>query len=180
MRSTGNFPGDKIGTLSLAHPFEVAQLTSGVAQAQFVSFPSSLGGKDASMKFAYQTAKEKIEIDIPEEWNSVLVEMDRKEFNNDRTETRRHSSLDGMVYEGSFFAVSDDAIANITEATEMEIKLAAGMDKLTPGQRRLIQAIFYEGMSGREYAELKGVSPSAITQQKNTALKKLKKFFDEP
>ena len=44
------------------------------------------------MNYSYTFANENKTIDIDEKWISVLEELDRVEYNNDQTETRRHTS----------------------------------------------------------------------------------------
>ena len=52
------------------------------------------------MKIKYEFADGDVEVDVPNEWASILVELDRLERNNDKKERRRHYSLDACVYEG--------------------------------------------------------------------------------
>lgn len=50
------------------------------------------------MKIKYEFADGDVEVDVPNEWASILVELDRLERNNDKKERRRHYSLDACVY----------------------------------------------------------------------------------
>lgn len=45
------------------------------------------------MKIKYEFADGEVEVDVPNEWASILVELDRLERNNDKKERRRHYSL---------------------------------------------------------------------------------------
>ena len=56
------------------------------------------------MKIKYEFADGDVEVDVPNEWASILVELDRLERNNDKKERRRHYSLDSCVYEGIVYA----------------------------------------------------------------------------
>ena len=40
--------------------------------------------------YTYEFTTENKEIEISEEWMKVLEDLDRVEYNNDQTETRRH------------------------------------------------------------------------------------------
>ena len=51
------------------------------------------------MKIKYEFADGDVEVDVPNEWASILVELDRLERNNDKKERRRHYSLDACVKE---------------------------------------------------------------------------------
>ena len=44
--------------------------------------------------YKYEFVTEAVEVEISEEWAAVLYELDRREYNNNHTETRRHISLD--------------------------------------------------------------------------------------
>ena len=46
------------------------------------------------MKIKYEFATETVEIEVDETWGTVLVDLDRQEYNNDQSETRRHCSLE--------------------------------------------------------------------------------------
>ena len=42
------------------------------------------------MKIQYKFATETISIDVPTDWGEILIDLDRQEYNNDHTDTRRH------------------------------------------------------------------------------------------
>ena len=46
------------------------------------------------MKIEYKFVTGTVEVEVPDEWGTVLVDLDRQEYNNDHKETRRHCSLD--------------------------------------------------------------------------------------
>ncbi len=45
------------------------------------------------MKVSYQFVCETVEVEVEEVWGEMLMDMDRREYNNHQTETRRHVSL---------------------------------------------------------------------------------------
>ena len=56
------------------------------------------------MKVRYEFVNGEIsEIEVDDNLGELLVDFDRQEYNNDHKETRRHTSLDGMEYEGEAF-----------------------------------------------------------------------------
>lgn len=57
-------------------------------------------------------------------------------------------------------------------------RLKATMDSLDKEERQLLQALFFDGFSTREYAECSGVSQRTIIKRRDRILKKLKNFFD--
>ena len=48
---------------------------------------------------------------------------------------------------------------------------------LKPAQQRLVQAVYYDGVSVKDYAAREGVDPSAITHRLRTIKNKLKKLL---
>ena len=44
-------------------------------------------------KYVYEFVNEAVEIEISEEWETILREEDRMEYNTDHRETRRHEGL---------------------------------------------------------------------------------------
>lgn len=140
------------------------------------------------MKFTWNTATGAITEDIPEEWYEILARMDMDDYNSwkrdhrdeDHGNCHRHNfSLDALDYEGEEYGAEDSTIKKMSDATDRELKLLEALSDLNEKQRNVIDALFYEEKSGKEYAEECGVNPAAITQQKNTAIKNLKKFFGQ-
>ena len=129
------------------------------------------------MKINYTFANETIEIEVADDWGDLLIDLDRKEFNINHKETRRHASLDVMVYEGEWFAIEDKDIAVLFQDKSKEVRLHEVIAQLNPKQQKLIQAVYFHGITICEYALQEGVSQPAITQRLQTALKKIKKLF---
>ena len=78
------------------------------------------------MKYRYGFATGTETVEIPEEWASVLEEMDHEEQLSDRRERRRHQSLDDLLYEGMEFAADGDAESPLMEQ-EFSRELAAAL-----------------------------------------------------
>lgn len=57
-------------------------------------------------------------------------------------------------------------------------KLHTALAMLTPEEQALIQALFFEEKTERQYAEELGVYRNAIHVRKTRILKKLKKFLE--
>ena len=65
------------------------------------------------MKIKYEFVDGDVELEVSDEWASVLAELDRLERNNDKKEKRRHYSLEACTYEGAEYAVEDKGISNM-------------------------------------------------------------------
>lgn len=129
------------------------------------------------MEFTYKTATEDITIDVSEEWVAILRDCDRLEYNNNHKETRRHYHLEGCEHEGQDFAVDDNRFERLLEEDAARRMVVPALDKLTPAQRQLIDALFYKGMTAREYAAKRGIDESTVSITKAAALKKIKNFI---
>lgn len=129
------------------------------------------------MKINYKFADETVEIEVSEEWGNVLIELDRREYNANRRETRRHTSLDNGNAGGEWLSAEDEEIATLLADEGQEKRLHRVMEHLTPKQRDLIQAVYFGGVSVSDYARKEGVSQPAISQRLDTAIKRMKKHF---
>ena len=129
------------------------------------------------MKIKYEFADGDVEVDVPNEWASILVELDRLERNNDKKERRRHYSLDSCEYEGIVYASEDKNLTAIFETDSKFGRLTEAIKYLSDKQKSLIKAVYFDGMSVSDYAKHMGISQSAVSQQLKTIYKKLKKFL---
>lgn len=127
------------------------------------------------IKYTFVTG-ESVEIEVSEEWGEIAIYLDRLDYNVNQKETRRHTSLDGMDYEGNFFADSTDVESDLIQSEEYQ-ELHTALSNLNPTQQAMVTAIFFQGMSISEYAAQEGVDHSAISHRLKTVYKKLKKYF---
>ena len=131
---------------------------------------------DRKVKIKYKFANETVEIEVTEEWGSILIDLDRQEYNNNHKETRRHCPLSAYSYEGEVFSVEDENLTKLIEDTEPG-KLLAAILKLSPKQQELIRSIYIDKISVNEYAKRHGVTQSAIAHRLAAAKKNLKKLI---
>ena len=114
--------------------------------------------------------------DVGQEWINQLWELNDKETNNNRKETRKHISIDALVEE------RDEPMAyDFTEDYFGEIhdeRLNEALRSLTEAQLDLLYDIVIRGFSQKEIAERDGVSGTAIHCRKQVIFKKIKKFFE--
>jgi len=125
------------------------------------------------MKIQYKFATETVEIEVSEDWGSLVIDLDRQEYNNDHKETRRHMSLDAAMYEGDVFAVEDVSLESFADNYDLHQAIA----KLTDNQRRIIVGHYFEGVSYVALAAELGISEAAVRQAANRALKQIQKNF---
>ena len=128
------------------------------------------------MKIKYEFANEIIEIEVSEEWGSVILEMDRLEYNNDKRETRRHLSLDTCCDIGSWLTVEPDPAVNLLREEE-SMQFEKKLSRLTKAQAEIIRCVLVEGMTLTEFAQSKGITKSAASHRFRTAKDKLKKLL---
>ena len=129
------------------------------------------------MKIEYKFVTGTVEVEVPDEWETVLVDLDRQEYNINHKETRRHISLDACLYEGATFAVEDFGFDAVLEQDEAKKLVAAALPRLTEAQRNLIHALYFEGVPPKVYAEQQGISDAAVSKMKTAALKKMRKVL---
>ena len=129
------------------------------------------------MKVRYEFVTGEIsEIEVEDGLGELLVDMDRQQYNNDHKETRRHTSLDGMGYEGEFF-VSDADTAGEVEWREDIARLFTAMDRLSPAQRELIRKVFFEEKKIVDIAREEGVSHVAVLDRLKRIYQKIKNYL---
>ena len=130
------------------------------------------------MKFRYVFGNgESREIEVGEEWYDILISLDEENAKNDRTETRRHSSLQGLDYEGGWFAAPDaDVFWEVLRRIDAETVRRA-LPLLTPCQQELVRRVFFLGERISHIASEECVSEAAIRNRLKKIYAKLKKVL---
>lgn len=128
------------------------------------------------MKIKYEFVTGVIEVEVTDEWGTILVDLDRQEYNINHKETRRHCSLDAYNLDDALFPSDEDVVRDILTA-ENNQRLFEAIAHLDAEQQELVRTIFFEEMSVSEYAKLHGITQPAASQRKKAVLKKLKKYF---
>ena len=134
------------------------------------------GRKGQNMKYTYAFVTGMSQVEVPEEWAELLAEMDHEEELHNRRETRRHQSLDDLVYEGLDFAAdgdAEDALINRENVRE----LTEALDALTETQRRRL-LMHCAGMTYREIAKLEKVTFTKVGRSMEQAKSKIQNFFN--
>ena len=130
------------------------------------------------MKITYEFVTGEVsEAEVDERLGGMLLDLDRQQENNDKKETRRHFSLDGMDYEGEIFASAEDTEREAVRREEMA-RLYSAMEALSPSQRELVEKVYFEERKITDIAREEGVTKQSVHERVERALKKLKKNFD--
>ena len=129
-------------------------------------------------------------IEVSDELFAVYAHMDAHErYIMEEAPRGRVFSLDKMVEDGmSVEAVSHQSAPSAEEiliARENEqdtqhklTLLKEAVSQLNEADRALIEAVYFENISMREYARRIGVSHSAIAKRRYRILRTLKKYFE--
>ena len=125
------------------------------------------------MKIKDQFATETVEIEVADDWGNLVIDLDRQEYNNNHTETRRHVSYDALDFDGDALAVEDPALTTYTERDA----LREAIEHLTLNQQYILRAHYFEGRTFTEIAQALGVGVSSVTRAAERAKKTLKKFL---
>lgn len=125
------------------------------------------------MKIKYQFATETVEIEVDDDWGCLVIDMDRREYNNDHKETRRHVSLDAALYEGEAFA---DEGADLEKYAD-RIDLQQAISTLTEHQQRIIKGHYFEGLTYVELSKELGITEACVRKAADRALKQLRKII---
>lgn len=109
---------------------------------------------------------------ISSEWLELLFDLDRREYNNNQTETRRHCSLNAMDQDDNQIATEKDAFANFYEEETWR-----EMCKVLTERERLVGDLFFrQGYKQKELAKIFEVNEARMSQIIRKIRKKLKKF----
>ncbi len=128
------------------------------------------------MNIKYEFATETVEIEVTDDWGSILVDLDRQEYNIDHKETRRHCSLNAYNLDDALFPSDVDVLRDILKAEDDE-RLYSAITKLEPRQQKLIRQVYFEGHSYTAIARAEGLNESAVRHATSRSLKKMKKFL---
>ena len=124
--------------------------------------------------YVYATATGNVEIEVEEEWVTVLEEYDRLERNNQQTETRRHCSLEALNLDEGLLPCDVNIEADFVKKEDYA-KLYAAIEQLKPNYRCLIEEIYIKGRKLVDVAAEKGVHHTTITKTLKRALEHLRK-----
>jgi RNA polymerase sigma-70 factor (ECF subfamily) len=127
------------------------------------------------LKINYQDADGRfIELEVTEEVGQFYLDSLEEEKNNNRKETRRHTSLSEFEWEDSdYFTDTHNPIEFIADT----VGLAEAIKKLSPSQQVLIREVFFEGKRPLDLARREGIDKSSMSHRIVRAIKSLRKNF---
>lgn len=128
------------------------------------------------MKIKYEFATETVEVEVTDEWATVIADLDRRDYNTNHKETRRHCSLDAYNLDDALFPSDEDVERDFIRSEENK-KLYAAIAQLEPRQQDLIRRVFFEGQSYSDIAREDCLHRTSVQQATVRALKKLKKLL---
>lgn len=128
------------------------------------------------MKIEYKFVTGTVEVEVPDAWGTILVDLDRQVYNINHKETRRHCSLDAYNQDDALLPSDEDIVRDILAAEDNQ-RLFEAIAHLDAEQQELVRAIFFRKMSVSEYAKCCGITQPAASQRKKAVLKKLKEFL---
>lgn len=135
------------------------------------------------MKITYEYVNgDIVEIDVGDNWKEVMVKLDRGEYNDNHRETRRHVHLDTEDDYGDWVTSEEeeegvDVIIAGTVFHPGDIRIRKAINKLSDSQRDVIEHVYFQGISQREYGKLIGKAENTVSVNHKRALKNLKKFL---
>ena len=133
------------------------------------------------MKIEYRfVTGEKTAIEINGDFEEIILELDKEEYNWNRKETRRHKSLSLSDKSIENMSLSSDICDDVFKNIDKE-KLHKAISLLKPDEQELINKIYLNKtkLSISDYAKLANVSQNAIKQRLKRIRKKLKSFITD-
>lgn len=137
------------------------------------------------MKITYTFADGKTaEIEVSEEWGSLLLNFDKKEYNSQRKDHRadhKYShgtpiALDAVDYEGNWFADDTDILDDLIRK-EKCANVHKAMGILMPQQKELLYKVFFAERTPTSIANKEGVSEAAIRGRLKKIYVQMKKLL---
>ncbi len=125
------------------------------------------------MKIKYEFANEAVEIEVDEKWGTIVLELDREEYNDNHRETRRHCSLDALNLDDALLPSNVDVFEAVADA-DVKKELYQAIEKISPQQRELIWRVYFQGEHPADIARELGVSKTAIHNRLQRIFCKLK------
>ena len=109
---------------------------------------------------------------ISSEWLELLLDLDRREYNNNQTETRRHVSLNAMDQDDNQIPTEKDLFGEFYEEETWR-----EMCKVLTERERLVGDLFFrQGYKQKEIAKIFEVNEARMSQIIRKIRKKLEKF----
>jgi len=89
----------------------------------------------------------------------------------------KEDSLDRRMEAGEQFAAVQTSVEDTVLCDLMAEELHEALDKLPESERELMDALYFQGLTEREYTATSGIPQKTINDRKNKILTKLKKVL---
>ena len=127
------------------------------------------------MKKEYTITIDGVQVPVSEEVYHAFKRPAWKERKRREVRSEKERSLEAFMDDG-FDIPSEQALVDEIVADKLLLdELLSALEELTEDERRLIDALFYGGMSERDFARKTGIPQTTINYQKNRILNWLKK-----
>ena len=130
--------------------------------------------KSIKYKFVDGTIKT---IAVEDKFYEEYKKLETETKSLERKETRRHISMNVFEEKGIEFKDESSDLENSLIDEENKNQVLEAIKKLNSKQQNLILEVFYKGKTLSEIAQANRVSKSAITQQLQVTLRKLKEIL---
>lgn len=139
---------------------------------------------------AYLIMVDGTDVEVSKEVYLAYASADRRErYVEEEVEADKKLSLDKLEEDSVPLEAlgvrtvpsAEESVLYIADAQERETqkaRLSAALSGLEDSERLLLQAMFFDGLSTREYARRTGVTQHAVIKRRDRILRDIKKFFN--
>lgn len=117
-------------------------------------------------------------ISVYEDFEEIILELDRDLKNNNRKETCRHESLNLLDSDKQSIATDTDVYSQTLKNLDKD-KLYAAIAKLKPQEQELLRNLYLSDkpMTQKQYASVLGITENAVRKRLAKIRLKLKKLI---
>ena len=133
------------------------------------------------MKIEYRfVTGEKAAIEINGDFEEIILELDKEEYNWNRKETRRHKSLSLSDKSIENMSLSSDICDDVFKNIDKE-KLHNAISRLKPNEQELLHKVYLDldKINITKYANSLGVKPTVLWKRLERIRKKLKNILNK-
>ena len=133
------------------------------------------------MKIEYRfVTGEKAAIEINGDFEEIILELDKEEYNCNRKETRRHKSLSLSDKSIENMSISSDICDDVFKNFDKE-KLLIAISLLKPDEQELLHKVYLDldKINITKYANSLGVKPTVLWKRLERIRKKLKNILNK-
>lgn len=133
------------------------------------------------MKIEYRfVTGEKAAIEINGDFEEIILELDKEEYNCNRKETRRHKSLSLSDKSIENMSLSSDICDDVFKNIDKE-KLHNAISRLKPNEQELLHKAYLDldKINITKYANSLGVKPTVLWKRLERIRKKLKNILNK-